>query len=172
MTGKQINVQDQALMMHATPEKIIEMFDHVRSQYHRLILIVAPSGSGKTQLLHEIHERTGAPLMNLNLDLSQMMLELTERRRALQIARLLNDGVSKTGKDSVIIDNIEILFDSKLQQDPLKLLQGVSRNRIVVAAWNGVVENGYLTYAVPGHPEYRRYPSQDLQLVVLSTTAA
>ena len=57
----------------------------------------------------------------------------------------------------VLLDNIEILFDAALKQDPLRLLQGVSRNRTIVAAWNGTLENRYLTYASPEHPEHRRY---------------
>ena len=40
--------------------------------YHRLILLVAPASAGKT----------GAPLVNVTLDLSRRMLELTKRQRA------------------------------------------------------------------------------------------
>ena len=54
-------------------------------------------------------------------------------------------------------DNIELLFDAAFQHDPLRLLQGVSRNRTIVATWNGTLQNGYLSYAVPDHPEFRRY---------------
>ena len=39
----------------------------------------------------------------------------------------------------------------------LRLFQGVSRNRTIVATWNGTLENGYLSYAVPDHTEFRRY---------------
>ncbi len=41
----------------------------------------------------------------------------------------------------------------------------VSRNRTIVVAWHGAVEDKYLTYAVPDHPEYRRYPLQDLVVI-------
>ena len=61
----------------------------------------------------------------------------------------------------VLLDNIEILFDVHLKQDPLRLLQGLSRNKTVVAAWNGSIVDGHMTYAVPDHPEYRRYPIRD-----------
>jgi hypothetical protein len=37
----------------------------------------------------------------------------------------------------VLLDNIELLFDVHLKQDPLRLLQGLSRNKTVVATWNG-----------------------------------
>jgi hypothetical protein len=92
------------------------------------------------------------------------MLELTERQRALQLPKVLEEVV---GRDEplVLLDNIEILFDATLKQDPLRLLQGVSRNRTVVAAWNGTLENGYLSYATPQHPEHQRYPSREVVVV-------
>jgi hypothetical protein len=70
---------------------------------------------------------------------------------------MLNDAAGEI----VLFDNIEILFDVSLKQDPLRLLQGLSRNKTVVAAWNGSIDGKYMIYAVPDHPEYRRYMVRD-----------
>ncbi|MCP4662275.1 MAG: BREX-3 system P-loop-containing protein BrxF [bacterium] len=144
--------------------------DRVRELYHRLVLVAAASGSGKSAALQDVATRTGARLLNLNLEISRRMLDLTERRRALQLPRVLEEVV---GRDDplVVLDNIEILFDVTLKQDPLRLLQGLSRNRTVVAAWNGILENECLTYATPEHPEHRRYPRRDLVVVCPEVTA-
>lgn len=151
-------------MAEPLSEKVLAQIGKAEELYHRLVLIAAPSGSGKTAALQDVATRTGAQLLNLNLELSRRMLDLTERQRALQLPRELEDVV---GRDDqlVLLDNIEILFDVTLKQDPLRLLQGVSRNRTVVAAWNGTLENKYLTYATPEHPEYRRYPRLDLVVI-------
>ena len=93
------------------------------------------------------------------------MLELTTRQRALQASRLLEDILRQNRSDVVLLDNIEILFEKSLKQDPLRLLQGLSRNRTIVATWNGKIGDNYLIYAAPDHPEYRRYPCRDLQVV-------
>lgn len=98
----------------------------------------------------------------MNLELSRRLLDLTERQRSLQVSRLLSEIVGKDGDQVVLLDNLEILFDVSLKQDPLRLLQRISRNKTVVAAWNGSLENGYLTYATPDHPEYFRCMAQDL----------
>jgi len=66
-----------------------------------------------------------------------------------------------TVSGAVLLDNIEILFDSALQQNPLLLLQGLSRNRTLVVSWNGSIKDGSLTYAEPGHPEFRKYACKD-----------
>jgi hypothetical protein len=68
---------------------------------------------------------------------------------ALQVPPLLGAIVGEATGELVLLDNIEILFDVHLKQDPLRLLQGLSRNQTVVAAWNGSIVDGHVTYAVP-----------------------
>jgi hypothetical protein len=128
---------------------------------------VGRSGSGKTSLLQEVSKQTGFRYINLNLELSRALLELTERQRILRLPVLIDEIIGKTGDQVVLIDNIEILFEVSLKQDPLRLLQQISRNRTVVATWNGTITGRYLTYAAPNHPEYRRYPAHDLLIVTL-----
>ena len=153
-------------MAEALFQKVLARIDGAKALYHRLILVAAPSGSGKTEALQEVAASTGAPIVNLNLELSRLMLDLTARERVLRLPDLLDEVV---GKDEplVLLDNVEILFDAALRQDPLRLLQGVSRNRTLVAAWNGTLEKGYLTYATPEHLEHRRYSRDDRGDVVL-----
>ena len=100
--------------------------------------------------------------MNVNLDLSRRMLELTARQRSLQVLGHLREIVANDGGEIILLDNLEIIFDVALKQDPLRLLQGLSRNKTIVAAWNGTIVDNYLIYGVPTHPEYRRYPMHDL----------
>lgn len=147
-----------------TADRIIEKLSAVQGMYHRLILLAARSGSGKTAALQDVASRTGAPLLNLNLEISRRMLDLTERQRLLELPKVLAQ-VVRRADSLVLLDNIEILFDVTLKQDPLRLLQGVSRNRTVVAAWNGTLERRYLSYATPEHPEHKRYARRELVVV-------
>ena len=50
-------------------------------------------------------------------------------------------------------------------REALRLLEEVSRNWTLVVAWRGRIDSGYLVYALPGHPEYRRYTTGDLVIV-------
>ena len=152
-------------MADSLADQIMQKVGPAAGLYNRLVLVVAPTGAGKTTGLQDVQNRTGAPLVNVNLELSRRMLELTERQRVLQLSRLLQEVVSNSGDEAILLDNIEVIFDINLQQDPLRLLQGLSRNKTVVAAWNGTIVDDYLTYAAPGHPEYRRYPMRDFLVV-------
>jgi hypothetical protein len=152
-------------MAEPLADKVIRRIGQAAELYHRLIMVVAPAGAGKTAALQDVHERTSAPLVNVNLDLSRSMLDLTERQRALQVPRLLAGIVDASAADVILLDNIEVLFDVSLKQDPLRLLQGLSRNKTVVAAWSGSIDGEYMVYATPDHPEYRRYPLRDFLVV-------
>jgi len=88
-------------MAEPLADQVLRKIGEVCCLYHRLILIVGPAGSGKTSALQEVsastslsacgHAQAGAPLVNVNLELSRRMLDLTERQRALQLPRLLGE---------------------------------------------------------------------------------
>ena len=137
---------------------ILSRIDTAQELYHRLVLVVGPSGSGKTATLREVAVHAGAPLLNLNLELSRRLLDLTARQRLLAVPRVVDDLIGRD-RPLVLLDNTELLFDPAFEQDPLALLQRASRNRTIVSAWNGILGNGFLSYAEPDHAEYRRYRS-------------
>jgi hypothetical protein len=152
-------------MAEPLADRVIRRIGQAAELYHRLVMLVARAGAGKTAALQDVHERTAAPLVNVNLELSRRMLDLTERQRALQLPRLLAEIVGASAAAVILLDNIEVLFEVSLKQDPLRLLQGLSRNKTVVAAWSGSVDGEYMVYATPEHPEYRRYPLRDFLVV-------
>lgn len=132
--------------------------------YHRLVLLVGESGSGKTGVLWGVAKEFGASVINVNLVLSSELLALTAKQRSLRLPVIL-DQIADQAQSPVVLDNLEILFDKNFKQDPLRLLQGISRNRAVVASWNGIMNAGRLLYAETGHPEYRRYELVDALIV-------
>jgi hypothetical protein len=69
---------------------------------------------------------------------------------------------------TILLDHTEILFDVELGQDPLRLLESLSRNQTIIAFWNGQVRDGKLIYAEQGHPEYRSYTANDLVVIEIS----
>ena len=154
-------------MRFSAADQVIQKLEYIAELYHRLILIVGPSGSGKSQALKELQTKLKAPIINISLELSRKMLDLTGRQRILSLARLLQELIDENEIEIVLLDNTEILFDTNLKQDPLRILQNLSRKKIVISSWNGSATKNHLMYAVPNHTEYRKYSNQDLIIINL-----
>ncbi|KKF98491.1 ATPase AAA [Methanosarcina mazei] len=151
-------------------EKVKQSLKAAESRYYRLVLLVGEPGSGKTNVLRDVANELGVPVININLELSAKLLELTAKQRTLHLPRLL-DEIAETGNSTLIFDNLEILFDKDMKQDPLRLLERISRNHSIVASWNGKATGRKLTYAAPDHPEYRSYDQVDVLIVGMDSTA-
>lgn len=149
-------------------ETVLEQMDKAAEMYHRLVLIVALSGAGKTPVLREVGLVRDMPCVNVNLELSKRMLDLTARQRALHVGKLLRALVGQAKGTTVLLDNIEVLFDLSLKQDPLRLLKDVARSRTVVASWNGTMDDQGLSYAQPDHPEYKHYPLSEIDFICVT----
>lgn len=157
-------------MGESIENKVIGLLKAVEEQYHRLVLIVGKDDSGKTTLIRNLAKLHHTDPININLIISKELLELTEKQRQLKLSEILLQAVKSNG-DKVFLDNTEILFDVKLKQDPLRLLQGLSRNLTIVATWNGIIEKGKLAYAEQGHREFRRYDIADICFVSMNKEA-
>lgn len=151
--------------MNDLADKIRALLEGARNLYNRLVLVVGPAGSGKTAALRALCDGNRIPYVNLNLVLSQRLLEHASKARPLRLRGALDEVLAKAEGDVVVLDNIEMLFDPGLKQDPLRLLQLASRNRTVVASWNGDAAARTLSYAAAGHPEHRRYADVDIIIV-------
>lgn len=141
--------------------------DLAAARYYKIVLVVGRSGSGKTNLLKKICEQMQIPPVNLGIDLSQKLLPLTSSERKLKTCEIISELIDAQDASRIAIDNTEVIFDPSLMVNPLGLLQSLSRTCLLIWSWNGEIENGYVTYAYPGHPEYQRIPTSEFTLIAL-----
>jgi len=154
-------------------ESLVKLEQAIRDaalQYFRLVLVVGAPGSGKTAALQSVAQDLRCQLVNVNLELSKRMLDLTRGQRSRQIERLLKDVIAAVSGEVVLLDNLEILFDTSLEVDPVRLLQVSSRNRTIVASWNGNFQDARLTYAEPGHPEFIQFNHVEATVIALDAS--
>lgn len=139
--------------------RILSHTQHATELYYRLVIV-----TGASRLdVRETARILSMQHINVGLELSQSLLEMPLKSRSSRLGGLLSEVTGESG--TVLLDNLEILFDRSLEQDPLRLLQSLSRNRTVVAVWSGALEDRKLTYAAPGHPEYHCYRTEGLVVV-------
>ena len=146
-------------------DQILQRIEQVSGLYYQLILVVSDPVDGKSLDFRHIAEQARIGFVNVNLQLSRCMLPLTTRQRSLRVASLLDDIVSAVDNEVVLLHYTNLLFDPSLRQDPLRLFQSLSRRKTIVIVWDGSIQQQYLIYAEPGHPEYRCYPTRDLVLI-------
>jgi hypothetical protein len=147
--------------------KALEQVKGVSELYHRLLVIAGPVASGKTVLLRRMSALSGYPMLNVSLELSRQMLDLTERQRIIELPRQLEQLISGRGSDVVLLDNTEFLFLNDLKQDALALLKTASRNHTIVVSWLGTCDREHLHYGSPDHREFKRYPCSGMELIEL-----
>jgi len=145
----------------ATLQKHIEV---ASNQYNRLVILVGPSGSGKSRLLRQLEE---AEYINLSQELAKALLPIPQGDRALYVNDLLSDIVSSRLKPVLALDNIELLFLPELQVNPLGIFEHLSRNKTLVVAWAGNYDGRQLTWAEPEHPEYRIYDDRNCPGIIV-----
>ena len=155
-----------------TLTKLGAAIQQAANQYFRLVILAGVPASGKTAALQSVAQQLRCQIVNVNLELSRKMLELTRTQRSRQVERLLKEVIAAAPGDVVLLDNLEILFDTALEVEPLRMLQISSRNRTLVATWNGTCLDGTLTYAEPGHPEFAQFKHVDAVVIPVGTSAS
>ena len=145
---------------------IAEQADLAARGFYRLVLVAGPPGSGKTSAFNELQSGMNWKLLNLSKALSERLLDLTSKQRRLRTADIVRELIEEQGNQAVtMLDNIGLLFHPVLQQQPVTTLQRASRNRTVIAGWQGDVIAGKLIYGSPDHPEFRRIDAKDIHIV-------
>jgi len=146
-------------------KKILNTVNTSADMYYRLILLVDEK-KGHEELANALSEQLDVERVNVNSELSKHLLNQTARQRKLYLAKTISEIVKK--HKIIFLDHIEILFDVDLGQDPLRLLEALSRNQTVIVFWNGQLRDDKLIYAELGHPEYRSYDKKDLVVIEIN----
>lgn len=161
-----MHLASESTAQAGTPSKQLaqleQLVDEIAALHSKLILLIGPPGSGKTRLLKTFGEKTQTIPLKLGSALGRQLAAIPQKQRHLQAGTLLRElaGQHANG-DILLIDNIELLFDTSLQLNPMDLLKRNAQTKRVVAVWPGELRGdgntARLTYADLGHTEQRSY---------------
>ena len=97
-------------------DKLDQLVEDIAGLNSKLILLIGPPRSGKSNLLGKLAERRHARVLSVGAALGRELLTVPGTRRHLQAAdrlKELADGCASQGL--LLLDNIELLFDRTLQ---------------------------------------------------------
>lgn len=150
-------------------QKLVELLRGINSQYYRLIVLIN-NNQNKNIIIKKLQQDFSIQVINVSNELSKHLLELSPKQRIVRVDEIFNkiiESYISSSSDIIILDNIEILFDVALHQNPLKLLENMARKVNIVAIWNGKYIENKLYYGDMRHPESRSYEAQDIAIVQL-----
>ena len=143
------------------------VLNEAKKSFHQLILIVGPTGSGKSAMLQDACSYNFTSI-SLGLELSRKLMNLSQERRVLDAEEIALSIIDAKNPTRLALDNIEILFEHPLRLNPLTLLKRISQQRLTIASWNGTSSPNKLCYGKEGSSSYQEfvYSDQDTFIVV------
>jgi hypothetical protein len=153
-------------------KKTLDAINKVSADRHKLIIILGMFGAGKTQLLKQVADLVQGRYININLELSERLLQLPARDASdgVTVHRLIDDicdSQSPNG-EPLLVDNIEILFSPELGKvNPVDTFKRVSRQRPIVLAMPALRQGNMAVYSTPDHPDYFPISLEDYIVIEL-----
>lgn len=139
-------------------ERLEQLVSEIGDLNSKLILLVGPSRSGKTQLLRQLGAKLNIEPLNVGLELGRRLAATPNNKRSFSAGELLREIADKERtEDPLLLDNLELLFEPGLQINPLDLVRRLAHSKRVVAVWPGELRGDRLVYADMSHPEHRDY---------------
>jgi len=146
--------------------KIERLIGEIGDLNSKLILLVGPSHSGKTQLLRQLGDKLSIAPLNVGLELGRRLAATPNNKRGFSASELLREiaDMERT-EDTLLLDNLELLFEPGLQINPLDLVRRLAHSKRVVAVWPGEMRGDRLVYADMSHPEHRDYSCEGVVIL-------
>lgn len=135
-----------------------DAIEKAKENENKLILIVGLPGSGKSKLIHEYSKDSGIPI----LDLDNIFKDTTNN-----IAEVMDNFLVTYNKDVLLLDNKKILYARDSNIDMLSFLKNLAEKLIVVATWNGKVDNNKLIHIRSKLPTDLTYSLDNEQLTII-----
>ncbi|MBS6115039.1 BREX-3 system P-loop-containing protein BrxF [Thomasclavelia spiroformis] len=135
-----------------------DAIEKAKENENKLILIVGLPGSGKSKLIHEYSKDSGIPI----LDLDNIFKDTNNN-----IAEVMDNFLVTYNKDVLLLDNKKILYTKDSNIDMLSFFKNLAEKLVVVATWNGKVDNNKLIHIRSKLPTDLTYSLDNEQLTII-----
>ncbi len=102
--------------------------------------------------------------VSVSKTIAQELLSFAPNQRTMQLPGCFNK-VLDTLPVSVVIQDIDVMFNPAYKVDVLKLLIEAYKKKPFSLIWPGQIENNRLIYSEEGYPDYRVYEVENYDIV-------
>lgn len=127
---------------------------------YKLLLIVGQPGTGKSKLIHDYASETGNTILDLNAIFGE---EVPEGSDSQYITHFMDGFLATYTPEVLLLDNKRVLYSKNSQIDLLSFLKGIATKKVVIATWNGRIEDGKLVHIRSKLPQDLTYPLETLE---------
>jgi ABC-type uncharacterized transport system ATPase component len=128
-----------------------QILSDASKKYHRLVIVLGLPSTGKTKRLNKFKEHLNTVYINLNLALSEKLLNYSSNEQQYNVEELVNLIIDQHPTKVLLIDNTEIMFDPNLNLDVLNLFKRISRHQTCIITWTGSISDGKLRFSEAGY---------------------
>jgi hypothetical protein len=132
------------------------LLSKVSAHHYRLLWLAGGAANDRSQVLQFYSEDLTPTPINVGLELSRALIDTPPAQRAATALDLFSELLAD--KSVIILDRLEILFESSLLLNPLDLVKTASRHRVIIASWPGDILDGAFRFGPDGHPSSQSYP--------------
>lgn len=118
-------------------DQLLKEIEAKKNGEAKLLLIIGNPGSGKSKLINEYSTETGTPILNL---------DNIFKDNSNDLVKIMNDFLETYDKDVLLLDNKRVLYAKDSNIDMLAFLKELTKKVIVVATWNGTIEDNKLIH--------------------------
>lgn len=118
-------------------DQLLEEIEAAKKNENKLLLIIGSPGSGKSKLIHEYSDNCGIPILNL---------DNIFKDNSTDLVKVMDDFLLTYDKDILLLDNKRILYAKDSNIDMLAFLKALAKKVVVVATWNGKIEDNKLIH--------------------------
>ena len=127
-------------------EDFVKEVEGLQEAEGKVLIITGKPGSGKSGVLREAAAKKAWDYVDCRLLITEDFLELLPALRQEKAPEMIGEILEGYNPEVVLLDRLQTLFVPVFHIDVADLLRKLGKKFMIVAAWPGYYEGGFLCY--------------------------
>ena len=144
-----------------TDADVLKRWKYIAQEDEKLLILIGGPGSGKSKLIRELTFQDGWKICEARELFDDEFLEIPRADRPEKAMSLISTAIHRLNARVVMIDNVEFLFATMLNLNPVQMLKDLSKECPIIVSWRGSLEGNTLYFEHNGDPKYAKFTIED-----------